>query len=275
VESLVRAKEGWLQDRIELFERYCVPSVRAQTTQDFDWIVYLDPESPSWLRDRIAPLARDGILMPVFRESVTTSELVSDIRGVVTEQREVLLTTNLDNDDGLSADFVARLQAVTTTEPRVAIYVTNGLVRSPQGLFLYRYPRNAFTSVRETWDTPVTSWSEWHTMLGEQMPVVELGGEPGWLQVIHGTNVSNRVRGRLVSPAPYRRAFGARLDGVPVPTAADRARDLLVGRPGRLARESSRAAAKGLIMRFLGRDGLDRVKVAWASRRRRALRTSG
>ncbi len=27
VEGLIRAREGWLQDRIELFELYCAPSV--------------------------------------------------------------------------------------------------------------------------------------------------------------------------------------------------------------------------------------------------------
>ena len=52
-ESIVRAQDGWLKDRIELFERYSIPSVQAQTSQAFHWIIYFDPESPEWLKGRI------------------------------------------------------------------------------------------------------------------------------------------------------------------------------------------------------------------------------
>ena len=30
VEGIMRAREGWLRERIDLFERYCAPSVAAQ-----------------------------------------------------------------------------------------------------------------------------------------------------------------------------------------------------------------------------------------------------
>ncbi|MBY8850425.1 putative rhamnosyl transferase, partial [Saccharothrix sp. MB29] len=53
-ESVVRAQEGWLTKRVGLFERYCLPSVAAQTSSDFRWLIYFDPESPQWLKDRIA-----------------------------------------------------------------------------------------------------------------------------------------------------------------------------------------------------------------------------
>ncbi|MCU1424755.1 MAG: hypothetical protein JWM51_1046, partial [Microbacteriaceae bacterium] len=53
VESLIRAQEGWLRTRVELFERYCVPSVLAQTSSSYRWLIYFDPESPQWLKDRV------------------------------------------------------------------------------------------------------------------------------------------------------------------------------------------------------------------------------
>ena len=34
-ESLVRAQENWLRNRVVLFERYCLPSVAAQTCRSF------------------------------------------------------------------------------------------------------------------------------------------------------------------------------------------------------------------------------------------------
>jgi hypothetical protein len=92
------------------------------------------------------------------------------------------------------------------------------------------------------------------------MPVRSVRGRPAWLQVIHGENVSNRVRGRLVSPARSRAAFGGLLDDRPEPGALRIARDRLLGMPARAAREAARAAAKRTAVALLGRDSLDAVK---------------
>jgi N-acetylglucosaminyl-diphospho-decaprenol L-rhamnosyltransferase len=67
-ESLIRAQEGWLQRRVELFQRYTIPSVAAQTVSGFHWIVYIDPESPPWLLERLTPHAEAGAFSPIFRE---------------------------------------------------------------------------------------------------------------------------------------------------------------------------------------------------------------
>jgi hypothetical protein len=272
LESLIRADEGWLRDRFELFERYCLPSVTAQTSRNFSWIIYFDPASPKWLRDQIAPYVRAGAFVPIYRETVSNQELVSDLRAVIDHEGEVLITTNLDNDDGLAVDFVERVQSVVTTNDRTAIYLTGGLIRRSKHLYHHRYRRNAFVSVREYWSSPVTSWSEWHTDFDRRMPVVEMNGPPGWLQVIHGSNVSNRVKGRLVAAEPYRNRFGSLLDGIENPSALGLMRDRFVARPARLARESGRIVTKRIVLSVLGREGLDRVKVFW--RLRAGLRRS-
>lgn len=266
VESLIRAKEGWLRERIDLFERYCLPSVAAQTNQNFKWIVYFDPASPEWLKSRIAGYVETGMFTPIFRESVSREEMIGDIGGEIEHKREVLITTNLDNDDGIAIDFIDRVQSVSTRFERVAIYVANGLIRRSDRVYLHRYARNAFNSVRETWTSPVTSWSAWHTELGDRMPVIEVDGPPGWLQVVHGSNVSNRVKGRLVSPLRFRAQFGPLLDGVVEPRKSDLAVDRLISLPARFVRESGRAAAKRAVLGILGREGLGSVKLLWKSR---------
>jgi hypothetical protein len=266
VESLVRAREGWLRDRVELFERYCLPSVRGQTNQQFHWLVYLDPESPTWLKDRIAELSADGCFTPMFRASVSRQDLVSDLRSVSGGRRDELLTTNLDNDDALANDFVERLQAADMSGEATAIYLVDGLIKHGSRVFRRTDRRNAFCSVRERWDAPVTCWADWHNLLGERMAVLEVDGEPAWLQVIHDFNVSNRVRGRRVAPEPYRRAFSGMLDDVAAPGPLEVLADVVVARPRRYLRESGRAALKQLIMTTVGKEGLDRLKLIRASR---------
>ena len=266
VESFIRAKEGWLRDRIALFELYCLPSVRAQTNQEFHWIIYFDPESPEWLKRRIQDHVGEGAYIPIFRSSVSKNDLIADIARVTGGHGTRLITTNLDNDDGLAIDFVERLQAVEPLQERTAVYLVRGLIKSEFRLYLRLDRHNAFGSVVENWTSPATAWADWHTLLGKSMRVLELHDEPGWLQVIHGANVSNRVRGRLVSPSRYVRLFPGLLDDVCIPESMEMTIDILVARPRRLARDSGRALAKGVAMRLLGKDGLYEAKTFWASR---------
>lgn len=268
-ESLIRAQENWLRDRVALFERYCLPSVRAQTCRDFVWIIYFDPQSPEWLRAWADEHVRQGEFVAVYRESVSREELLGDIRAALgRDPGDTLLTTNLDNDDSLARDFVARLQAAPGEQRRVAVYVGDGLIIRGDRLYRRLDPSNAFSSVREAWSAPVTCWSDWHNLLPTHMPATVLRGEPGWLQVVHSSNVSNRVRGRRVDPSRFRAAFPGQLAAVPATGRADLARDALLEAPVRAAREGARAAVKLLVRALLGREGLDRVKRLYASVRR-------
>lgn len=264
-ERIIRAKDGWLQQRVELFERYCLPSVRSQSNKEFRWIIYFDPESPEWLMRRIQEHRPLGLYQPFFRSSVSREELCADIRTVVGSPRAELITTNLDNDDGLATDFIDRIQSAGRKGERTALYIVEGLIKSENSLYVFKDPRNAFCSVRETWKSPTTCWSNWHNLLGENLPVIEICGKPGWLQVIHGRNVSNRIRGKRVCSSGHIDRFPGLIDDVQNPSMHEQMLDQLVAQPARLVREVSRKAAKALAMRLLGKDGLTRAKLIWAS----------
>jgi hypothetical protein len=149
---------------------------------------------------------------------------------------------------------------------RIAIYISTGVIKQKNRLYLFEDSSNAFCSVRESWKSPMTCWCDWHNLLRDSMPVVEIGGEPGWCQVIHDRNVSNRIRGTRVSPSSYVQRFPGLLDDVCAPDARDQALDLLVSRPARFARETSRKATKAVLLRLLGKDGLTLAKLIWSSR---------
>lgn len=276
-ESLVRAQDDWLRGRVELFETYCLPSVRAQTSGAFTWIVYFDPASPAWLRARIDAWVLACGLHPVFREEVSGRDLLADLDAEVDRHHAEVITTNLDNDDGLAADFVARLQrAEVTAGPRVgdrdgggrtALYCPQGLVLAGGRAYLHTDEHNAFCSVREPWLGARTCWTDWHNLLHRQMPVVLVDGGPAWLQVVHGSNVSNRVRGHLVAPAPHRAAFPGLLTGATAPPRTALAADRLVRHPARTVRDRGRGLARRTALGLVGKDGFDRWKTVLARRR--------
>jgi Putative rhamnosyl transferase len=260
VEGVIRAREGWLRKRVELFERYCAPSVASQT-HPVSWIIYFDPESPSWLLNRLAPLVDRGLFRPIMRASVSTEELLSDIDESLPSPHRFLITTNLDNDDGLAIDFSERVTSAHVPHDRAVLYITHGLVKSPRGLFLRRDPLNAFCSVRESWDDPGTAWSEYHNEFPRVMQAIQLDGPPGWLQVVHGENVSNRVRGRLASPKSYAGRFGHLLDDVEEPCRRDRWKDELLYRPGRLVRDTARSTTRSTALSLLGKERYSDAKL--------------
>ncbi|ACZ31708.1 hypothetical protein Xcel_2694 [Xylanimonas cellulosilytica DSM 15894] len=265
-ESLIRAQDGWLAERIELFETYTVPSVRHQTVRDFRWIVYLDPQSPAWLVERLAPLVDDGLITPIYTEHATWENVRDDARAVTGGAGSILITTNLDNDDALATDFVERLQQRATPGRREALYLGYGLIVHGDRVYLRRDPHNAFCSVAEPWDGALTAWRDWHIGLSDHMPAETLDGPPAWLQVVHGKNVSNRVRGRLVDPSRYRDSFAGLLDGVPRPSRRVLLRETALARPAREGRELVRSAGKAVVLRVVGKDGLQTLR-GWLARR--------
>src|ERR1700761_2223454 len=102
----------WLAGRFDLFERYCLPSMLAQSTQDFTWIIFFDHQTPEPFATRARALAQvSPNIVPVFCKSLPLEFVVETIVEVLPEQPEWLLTTRLDNDDGLHRDFAATLQA--------------------------------------------------------------------------------------------------------------------------------------------------------------------
>ena len=233
----------------------------ANQTQPVSWIVYFDPDSPAWLMERLRPLVERGLFIPILRVSVNHDELLSDLRDAVPDKGDVLVTTNLDNDDGLAVDFCERITSLETTHRRAAVYVATGLIKSADGVFLKTDRRNAFCSVREPWEGAITAWAEYHNEFSRIMPVVHIDGPPGWLQVVHGANVSNRVRGRLIAPKPHKVRFGNMLDDARVPTLGELARDLLVNLPMRAARDGARSAARMAGLRVLGKDRYQQAKL--------------
>jgi len=259
-ESLIRAKDGWLRDRVDLFERFCAPSVEGQTNQDFHWLIYFDPESPGWLMEWLDANGASRRFTPVFRTSVSNAEMVDDLRRLTGARGDVLLTTNLDNDDGLAVDFVERLQAAVSGTARQAIYLTHGLILCDRRVYLRTDRHNAFCSVAETWDAPVTAWADWHNRLGLAMPVKEVAGPPAWLQVVHGRNVSNSVHGRLLSPSPLTHLFPSALPGLGEPTARQMFVGNVIAGPLRAVKAALRTALKGVLLRLLGPNGFDALK---------------
>jgi hypothetical protein len=202
-EARLRNQPDWLDHRFELFERYCLPSVRGQIGNplEFDWLILFDSETPVEYKRRISSLTEIFPFVPIYVGEVRDLDWWSIIRNIYSDLPPRILTTRLDNDDAIGSDFVTRTQVVAIDNfaaAPIGIVLENGLVRSRTSLYQIRHRRNAFAS----WLEAASDDSPPHTAAGiPHMEAENFGriliesGPPAWLQIVHDRNVSNKVRG--------------------------------------------------------------------------------
>lgn len=99
-----------LDFRFALFESACLPNVMAQTNQNFDWVLIIDPDLPLKYRQRLEKLVAN-------RERTHLHEFQRDDLGrlewlekYIPSDSDWVLTSNLDDDDIITIDFVEKIQ---------------------------------------------------------------------------------------------------------------------------------------------------------------------
>lgn len=197
----VRTKE-WLEHRCSLFERYCLPSMKTQTCQDFEWIVLFDSTTPERFKERFAGSEREcNQLIPVYVEPEKGWGFADLFRNEVVKRLNAkrVLTTYLDNDDALNVTFVEDLQKrAAALEDETFIYYNDGFQFYTDYSYLMRifYPRNHFVSVVERGDTATMKTiygygSHYYIDKIEGAKIERVTGEPMWCEVVHEKNMVN------------------------------------------------------------------------------------
>lgn len=207
----IRLDPDWLARRFDLFERYCLPSVAAQTARDFHWIVYFDEATPPAFRARIEACRAVFAFTPFFTPVIDAAGWPASLAEVIPARTPWLVTTRFDNDDALAVDYVERLHAALARQSapaRGSFNFARGFVLEGGRAYALRHPSNAFASWLEPWDEAArTAVSIHHMRLAEHGTVTQIDGPGAWLQVVHGGNISNKVRGWRTGPAALRGRF--------------------------------------------------------------------
>ncbi|RMH27987.1 MAG: hypothetical protein D6693_04385 [Planctomycetota bacterium] len=241
---------AWLEHRFGLFDRYCLPSIEAQTERAFTWLIFFDAATPEPFRARAEALAGRGFIRPVFLDRFDPAPVSEAVRAALTPGAARLVTTRLDNDDALSVDHVARVRDHVADQAFAFVNFDRGFVLRDGRLYEHRHPSNAFASLIEALEpgsAPRTVWSVQHMQIAGAGPVIHDQGPPAWLQIVHGRNVSNRVRGR-------RRRREALREGFPFAARGDGGRDSALGvladralfEPARASRDAAIALGRRL-----------------------------
>lgn len=219
--SRVGIDREWLTHRFNLFEQFCYPSVLNQSNQNFKWFVFFDSETPQFFKDKVATYVTWKNFIPIYLDHVLTGQ---DIRRVLfdglKQETRYLITTRLDNDDAMSRFLIEKIQAEFKGQAFEFINFTNGYVLNDGKLYWLRYKANPFASLIEkitelTPDGFKTILSMTHDQLCTSGKVRQVETQPAWLQVVHGKNISNRVRGVRHPIAGLTHDFAIQRDSLP------------------------------------------------------------
>lgn len=203
--------QEWLQQRVDLFEHYCLPSVAAQSNHNFTWLCLFDSQTPADVRQRIAQCQqRVPQLKPYYFTAQEASEFLAPdpavncrfirrtVHSMLAPDDEFVITSNLDNDDALSNCFVERVQQQFLADRRHTLYsfvCGMQLFVNLRAVVRMRYPHNHFlTLVEEAQGDFCTVQFYGHTSARKRLPNTDIGEKPYWLEIVHGHNVSNELR---------------------------------------------------------------------------------
>ncbi|SDB79886.1 Putative rhamnosyl transferase [Raineyella antarctica] len=206
--------EEWLDYRLGFFYDVTYPSVRAQRGADATWLVIFDDRCSPEFRATVEDLAADGTFVPLWTHEPWRRD---SFAAAVAERSTApyVITTRIDSDDGIAADFLAAVQARFAEQELLFVNFTRGLQVDRGGaVYLFDNLSSPFLSLverRREGEPPMTVYAPKHARARTHGPLLEVVAPPMWLQVVHDTNLSNIVTGTRTDPAVLRERFSITL----------------------------------------------------------------
>lgn len=196
--------EEYLNSRFDIFEKYTLPSMMAQTEDIFSWIIMFHKDTPLKFRKKIdSYVASCPQIIPWYlsaEEGIGYVAITSDYLKETYPNQKVI-TIRLDNDDVLNRDFLKRTKEFFLYNDVVKVYSTeNGLQYDTEHhrVLRYRYPCNHFLSMYERTDAKDNNILCFdHSLIRDYFSQEQLRIEdnhiPMWVEIISGTNVVNAM----------------------------------------------------------------------------------
>ena len=205
---------SWLKDRFDLFEHYCFPSIKAQSNQNFTWLVYFDVDTPDHFKAKNTQLKKDfSNFTPkyVVNFSAFENELPKDIRLHLEDKNAYIITTRLDNDDCFHKQTVNVIQEHFEPRPKTIIDLSNGLCLLIGNAYKLSIKKNVksgpFISLIEKASTFLTVYDREHLHWLEDASYIQVKDGYYWLQIIHDRNISNDLGENLTFNKQYLKGY--------------------------------------------------------------------
>lgn len=186
----------WLTARLNLFLKYCAPSILQQTTSNFTWLIYLHPQTPELILNQLKFLEKNKIeIQLIFLPSyeLMLEDLIHKIRNASTP---FVITSRIDNDDLISKFFIENVQNAFLPEHNRIINFNSGYEYSIVDKVLKRWNtrfKNQFISIIENVKMPdiqsIYGFPHWRPPAGSK--ICNVPGPAHWTYLRHELNYSD------------------------------------------------------------------------------------
>lgn len=193
----------WLDRRVELFNKHCLPSISNQSDQNFTWFICFADNTPHEYVEKVC-IAKQAI--PIFAGSQGQS--IERSRKHIVDDT-ILASIRLDSDDALAVDYIKTLSenvkslASTINNENYVLAFTDGCEYDLNKKRYYKrlYPHSPFIALCER-TIPKKHISgifkDAHFIMYRRYKTLLIPTEsPMWRISIHDDNVANHVKGEL------------------------------------------------------------------------------
>jgi len=178
----------WMEMRMQIFADVTVPSMMAQTNQDFKWIVVFDRETPDkWVTKILSTKGRCHVAFTKQSKTMWV-DLINCFRSKIH-----LITTRLDCDDALHENFIDNVQHKFNGLNSGFLNFAHGIVTDGIKAYKSYHLSNSFTSrIGLNSDEHIRTMK--HRDVKQQQGFIQdKETEPMWLIYVHGKNVGNKI----------------------------------------------------------------------------------
>jgi hypothetical protein len=194
--------DNWMDQRIALFEKFCLPSMINQVNKSFHWLVYFDDSTSDKYRNLIEKYKKIcPQFMPLFVNGYDdfSRNHTDDLVSFSKDDTQRIISSRIDNDDCFRKDAIDVIQKeLRNRKDGSVINLVNGycyLIGSDQIVTKYKSPNSPFISVIEDKKNVRSVFYKSHMDFVNDANTSQVEGGPYWLQIIHERNVANNVRG--------------------------------------------------------------------------------
>jgi len=190
--------DAWMEDRMWLFENFCLPSVTSQTNQNFTWLLYLDTTTSDKYKTKMFDLTSGIENIKLFFIN-GMNEFYPEIKKTITDNtKPYLITTRIDNDDVISRFFIDEVQKKFNSQDFLAIDIIKGYSLQIKPTYILgkkEHVFNPFISLIEKNENPKTVWFNDHTQWKKESRIIQFTDKRLWMSIIHEKNKVNEFDG--------------------------------------------------------------------------------
>lgn len=200
--------KAWYENRFRLFEKYCLPSVLAQSNPNFTWCILFDTETPVNYKKRINELVKDHpnfIVLFISGMKEMGNSFSNLVKSTLSPTISFIITSRLDNDDMIHRDFIKTIQHIALNRPttweRTIVDLRSGLQlnleRIPSEIRKVSSSFNPFISVVAPLEDNESAITRMHSEWSKEKNILVYEDQPLWVEIVHNKNKINTIKTKL------------------------------------------------------------------------------